>query len=221
MTRRIALAAGALTLVIAWVEPLTAMAPRGFLGHMGLHVAVVAVAAPLLAVGLAGTRADPTARLPRLFAPIPASVVELVVVWSWHAPALHRAARESSAAMVLEQGSFLMAGLLVWLSAFGAPHEGRERVLAGVVALLFTSMHMTLLGALLGLAPRALFGYGPNELAGLCLSAIEDQQAGGALMLAVGGAAYLIGGLVLARRLLRTDAGAGVTLHPVTGSRRR
>lgn len=214
MIRRLALVAGCLILAAAWLGPLKTLAPSSFSGHMTLHVAVVALAAPLIAVGVAGSRLDVTSRYPRVFAPIPASFVELAVVWSWHAPALHRAARDSSAAFALEQGSFLVAGLLVWLSAFGSPHEGRKRALAGVVALLFTSMHMTLLGALLGLAGRPLFHYASGCLTDLCLTPVEDQQTGGALMLAVGGAVYLAGGLVLAQRLLRSEqpaAGAAAT----------
>jgi putative membrane protein len=218
MIRHLALASGCLVLAVAWLGPLQAVAPNSFSGHMTLHVAVVAMAAPLIAVGVAGSRLDPTSRYPGLFAPIPASFLELVVVWSWHAPALHRVARESSAAFVVEQGSFLIAGLLVWLSAFGSPHQGRNRAMAGVVALLFTSMHMTLLGALLGLAGRPLFHYTSGCLTGLCLTPVEDQQGGGALMLAVGGAVYLAGGLVLAARLLRPERPPASV--PATGRQR-
>ena len=59
---------------------------------MALHMIVVAIVAPLLAVGIAGSRLDPVEKAPALFAAIPASLVELVVVWAWHAPALHHAA---------------------------------------------------------------------------------------------------------------------------------
>ena len=47
-------------------------------------------AAPLLAVGVAGTRLDPVRALPDLFSALPAAVVELVVVWAWHALGRHR-----------------------------------------------------------------------------------------------------------------------------------
>src|SRR5690606_25577673 len=150
----------------------------------------------------AGGRHDPVRRLPGVFAPVPASVVELLVVWGWHAPALHDAARSTAGALVLEQGMFLASGLLVWLAAFGGGAALRaERRAAGVVALLLTSMHMTLLGALLALPPRPLYAH--VGAGGGTLTPLQDQHLGGAIMLTVGGAAYLAGGLALTVGLLR------------------
>ena len=80
------------------------------------------------------------------------------MVWTWHAPSLHAAARASSAVMALEQACFLVAGLVVWLSAFGRGRGPARAVWAGgILALFLTSMHMTLLGALLALSPRPLY----------------------------------------------------------------
>jgi putative membrane protein len=205
--RIILVAAGLLALAAVWVGPLPGLSPGPFSAHMIMHMGVVAVAAPLLALGLAGGGFDPVRRAPRLLAPIPASVVELVVVWAWHAPVLHHAARHSAAGLLLEQGSFLASGLLVWLAAFGGGlRERPERTAAGVVALLLTSMHMTLLGALLALAPRRLYGHGPG---GGALDALEDQHLGGAIMLLVGGISYLTGGLGLTVGLLRVRQRVG------------
>jgi putative membrane protein len=134
-------------------------------------------------------------------AAIPASMIELVVVWAWHVPALHHVARHDSAALVLEQGSFIAAGVLLWTAAIGGDREQRRvRAGAGIVALLFTSMHMTLLGALFALANRPLFAH-PQT--GTSLSAVSDQQLGGVIMLLVGGASYLLGGLQLTAIALR------------------
>jgi putative membrane protein len=96
---------------------------------------------------------------------------------------------------------FLLSGLLMWLSAFGGDERSaRPRRAAGVVGLLLTSMHMTLLGALLALSPRPLYAHveGFGRLAPL-----EDQHLGGAIMLIVGGVSYLAGGLWLMVGLLR------------------
>jgi putative membrane protein len=198
--RGAALLAGFVSLAVAWLVPLHELMPGPFSAHMTMHMAVVAAAAPLVALGLAGGRLDPVRRLPRLFAPLPASIVELVVVRAWHAPALHHAARHEPAFLVLEQGSFLASALLVWLAAFGGNRESRPgRSAAGIVALLLTSMHMTLLGALLSLPPRALYAHHGVARG---LSPLEDQHLGGAIMLAAGGIVYLAGGLVLAIELL-------------------
>ena len=190
-------------LAAAWIGPLPALARQSFTAHMVLHVAVVAAAAPLLAVGLAGSRLDPARMAPRLAAPVLASLAELIVVWGWHAPALHLAARQLPGALAWEQAMFLIAGLLVWSSAFGGPPALQaRRAGAGVLALLLTSMHMTLLGALLAVAPRPLYAHGAKGGHGLGLDALADQQLGGVVMLLFGGASYLAGGLVLLVRLL-------------------
>jgi putative membrane protein len=196
------LASGGLLLLSVWVWPLPALRLPAFSAHMTAHMVVVAVAAPLLALGVAGGRFDPVVRAPRLCSPIGASIVELFAVWLWHTPALHHAARSSPAPWLLEQTSFLFAGFLLWASALGGtPEQRRQRSLAGILGLLLTSMHMTLLGALIALTPRVLYAHSHGTGA---LSALADQQLGGAIMLLVGGAAYLFGALGLgADALLR------------------
>jgi putative membrane protein len=188
---------GFVVLAGAWLGPLPSLATHSFAAHMAMHIAVVAVAAPLLALSMAGTAADPVRAVPSLLAPIPASMIELVVVWAWHVPALHHAARHQTGALVVEQGTFAIAGMLLWLAAVGGDREQRRvRAAGGVVALLFTSMHMTLLGALFALATRPLFHDVPSGL--------DDQQLGGVIMLLVGGASYLAGGLGLTAVALRS-----------------
>lgn len=198
---------GAAVLGAVWLGPLPELARSAFWAHMTMHMSVVAVAAPLLALGLAGTRWDVAARWPRFVAPIPMSVLELVIVWGWHAPGLHHMARGSLIGLVAEQGSFLLAGLLVWISAFGGEaRRDRSRAASGVVGLLLTSMHMTLLGALLALTPRPLYDH-TSVVGGL--TPLEDQHLGGAIMLLVGAVSYLAGGLALTVTLLRHRAERG------------
>jgi putative membrane protein len=199
--RRVFILLAAVTLAAAWFGPLPAMARHSFAAHMSMHIAVVAIAAPLIALALAGTSVDPVRMAPRLMAPVPISLIELVIVWAWHVPALHQAARGQAEVFVFEQASFLTAGALLWVAAIGGDREQRRlRAGAGIAALLFTSMHMTLLGALFALADRPLFQHG--GVAGGA-AATADQQLGGVIMLAVGGAAYLAGGLWLTAVALR------------------
>jgi putative membrane protein len=168
---------------------------------MTMHMGVVAVAAPLLALGMAGGRLDPARHAPGLFAPMPASALEFVVVWAWHMPALHHVARHGTGGLVAEQGTFLLVGLLLWLSAGGgAAHHRRNRSAAGVVGLLLTAMHMTLLGALLALTPRPLYTHVSGSAG---LTPLDDHHLGGAIMLLVGSVSYLLGGLWLMVGLLR------------------
>ena len=166
-----------------------------FTRHMVAHMTLVAVVAPLLAVLIARGRFNPVERRPQWFSPIAASLIEFVVIWAWHAPALHVAARHDAAIFVLEQASFLGASTYLWLSIVGGDRASSAmRAGAGILALVLTFAHMTMLGAVLALTPRDLYGHGG--------SAIADQQLGGAVMIASGTVAYLGAALWLSRSLL-------------------
>lgn len=186
MRRNFSLILGILFLILAWAGPLPNLAKSAFYGHMIMHMLVVAVAAPFLALGIVTSKYDPTVNSPLLFAPIPAAVGELIIVWAWHAPQLHLFARHTLLGLLIEQGMFLLAGVWVWLSSFG-------NKAAGVIGLLLTSMHMTFLGALLSLSSRSLYAH--HDL--------NDQHIGGVIMLIVGGISYLTGGLWLTLKLLK------------------
>lgn len=190
--KRAALLAGVGLIPVGW-----AVSHMGMTGHMTGHMIAVAVCAPLLAYGLAGSPIDPARRWPRFATPMAMMLVELVTVWSWHLPALRRAAANMPGVGVIEHATFLLAGLLLWSAAIHAPNRA-----AGIGAMLLTSMHMTLLGVLVGLAPRQL--YTMHHHAGpFGLDALADQQLGGIVMLVVGGLSYFIGGMSLLAGLLK------------------
>lgn len=178
-------------LAVLWLLPLDRWLPL-FPVHMLRHMGLVAVAAPLLVLGLPG--------LARRMAipPLLAAALEFVVVWAWHLPAAHATGRNSLTGFVTEQGSFLLAGLLVWAGCLAAAQP-----LAGAGGLLLTSMHMTLLGALLILAPRDLY----FELCGTAPD-LTGQQLGGMLMLGIGTPVYLVAGVALTARALKTEVRA-------------
>ena len=201
MRRHSLLLASLVVVGVAWIGPLPELAHRAFAAHMVVHMTIVAVAAPMIALWAAGGSLDPVRHMPGLFSPIPASLVEFVVVWAWHAPRLHDAARHNATVFMAEQGTFLLSGLFLWFSVFGGEKAHRRaRRAAGLIALLLTSMHMTLLGALLALTPRPLY----HQAMGLsALTPIQDQHLGGAIMLVVGGLSYLAAGLWIMAGLLR------------------
>ena len=166
-----------------------------FTRHMVAHMTLVALVAPLLAIVIARSRFNPVARRPRWFSPIAASLIEFVVIWAWHAPALHVAARHDDGMFALEQASFLGASTYLWLAIIGGDHSSSAmRAGTGIVALVITFAHMTMLGAVLALTPRDLYGHGAAALA--------DQQLGGAVMIASSTVAYLGAALWLSRSLL-------------------
>ena len=174
-----------------WVAPLEAWFGAAFPAHMLRHMVLVVVIPPLLVLG-APRLADRVALPPMI-----AAAIEFVLVWAWHLPGAHGLAFLSQVGFVAEQGSFLAAGILVWAGCLRAGQP-----LLGAGGLLLTSMHMTLLGALIVLAPRDLY-------AGICGLApdLSAQQLGGLLMLGIGTPVYLVAGLVLTGRALdRTEA---------------
>lgn len=204
MTPRFPLALGIAVLFLTWAGPLPRAAHDSFAAHMAIHMAVVAAAAPILAAGLAPFCGPLLRPLPPLALPAFASALDLVAVWLWHTPRLHLAARTDTAAFAVEQATFLAVALLLWLSAFGgALHGPRGGAMAGAAALLFTSMHMTLLGVLIALSRTPICAIDGASLDAL----LADQEIGGVLMLALGGAVYLAGGLALVGRELGPSPG--------------
>jgi putative membrane protein len=207
VSRALLLGGGLVALALAWAPAADALLGHGFPAHMARHMAVVAIAAPLLALGLVGTRFDPSRRAAWLFPAVPASLLELFVVWGWHAPAAHDLARTDNLAFAAEQATFLASGLWLWIACFGHAGDQRpQRAGAGVLAMLLTSIHMTLLGVLLSVTTRPL--YAAHHHGG---DALDGQHVGGIVMLLVGGAVYLAGGVALAARLLRAGDGAART----------
>jgi putative membrane protein len=206
--KRVALIAGLSLLALIWLGPLLADWRDSFTAHMLAHMGVVAIAAPLIAVGLP----DAVWRWlgVRSFAALPvvASLAELLIVWGWHAPAARALVERSVLAGVAEQASFLAGGLLLWIVCIGG--EGAKGALAGAFGLLLTSVHMTLLGALLALSPRPLYGLGEVTCFGVTLTAAQDQEFGGVVMLLIGAAVYLAGGVALIARMFSASSGKAV-----------
>lgn len=192
MTARGLCAAGGLLLLAAiWFLPLQDLAGR-FPLHMMRHMVLVALAAPLLVLGFPGAAGYLAIN------PLIATGIEFALVWGWHLPAAHGLAYRLPLGFAAEQASFLLAGLLVWAGCLRGTAGGNVGgTLAGAGGLLLTSMHMTLLGALLTLAPRDLY-------AGFCGTAPDaaGQAVGGMLMLAIGTPVYLLAGVALAARAL-------------------
>lgn len=184
-------------------------AAAGFSGHMAVHVINIAIAAPLVAMAIAPEFARSSRTHPWLSAPLLASFVEFAVLWAWHTPQLHFLAREMPAAFLAEQGMFLLVSVMLWAPGFAALAASDKSAMGvSVIALLFTSMHMTLLGALIVFAPQALFVESGKAAANICgFTVEEDQIVGATMMLAAGATIYLIGGLRLVAAILTDDPG--------------
>jgi putative membrane protein len=222
----------------ALIGPLDTLAVTSLSMHMFQHMLLMAVAAPLLALGAPMApllRNSPPVvrrwllgRAAVLARPFIAFLLHGLAVWFWHAPGPYEAALAHQGVHVLEHGSFLLTGLLFWYSLLHAGRTAAAHHGAGAFWSLATVMHSGLLGALLTFATTPLypsyrhappFGWTP----------LEDQQLAGLVMWIPAGLVYVAAGLYSMTAWLRAvEAGArqgalpsrrnstGLVLHPQT-----
>jgi putative membrane protein len=180
--------AGWLVALIALISPLCALSVALFSARIGQHMALTLVAAPLMARGLAfvGPRS-----------PMAAATAFLALLWFWHAPLPYAATFASSVIYWAMHLSLIGSAVWLWAQLLEGP-PSPARLAAAVVSM----VQMGLLGALLTLAPRAL--YGPHQLttAAWGLTPLQDQQFGGALMWSPGGLVFLAVALAIGQRWL-------------------
>lgn len=202
---------GIAVLVAGLLSPLHDISDRLFAAHMVQHVLLMAVAAPLLALG--GTpgaiawglprrarrgfgalarQGRPLTRLPT------ATALHGAALWLWHAPPAYAAALSGEAVHWLQHASLLGGALLFWQAVLG--RRGRANPGAAVACLFVTALHSGLLGVLLTVARTPLYAGQSLAAHDFGLSALEDQQLAGLVMWVPGGLAYAAAALVLAAR---------------------
>lgn len=180
--------AGLVVLAFAFLSPLCSLSSALFAARVIHHILLVAVAAPLLA--LSRPAQGPTAvGLPFLLA--------TAALWLWHAPAAYDAALGHLALYWVMQASLFASAWLFWRATFSQA-DG-----SGVVWVFLAYVAMGMLGALLTLAPNAV--YATHAIAPLLwgLQPLSDQQLGGLVMWMPAGLVYAAWGAMLARRAWR------------------
>ena len=212
-------ALGAAALWIALLTPLDTLGSELFSVHMMQHEALMLVAAPLLVLGrplpVFLWAFPPRARQliacgirRRAFVqcwsavtrPITAWTLHAAALWLWHAPSLFDAALANSGVHDVQHLSFLLTALLFW-SAVLRPREAA----GGAVLYLFTTtVHTSVLGALLTFASRPLYEAYMTTAPHWNLTALEDQQLGGLIMWVPGSLVYVSLALALLARWLST-----------------
>lgn len=207
-----AFGAGLLTLVVALVSPLDALADVLFSAHMVQHLLLILVAAPLLILGaptLPALWALPLRwrrRLGRgwhdapwlrrawqgLTRPLTVWWLHTLAVLLWHLPALYQAALANATIHALEHACFLGTALLFWWLLLD-PH-GRRRLGRGAdVLYVFTmSLPTGLLGALFTFASAPWYPAYAGGAAAWGLSPLDDQQLAGLIMWIPAGVVYLV-----------------------------
>lgn len=182
---------GVAVLAVALLSPVDALGEQFAVFHMVQHLLLADVAAVALILGLTRWILRPlTRRLQRLehaagpFGhPAFAAFAYVAVMWFWHIPAMYDVALESELMHTAEHLSFAGAGLLYWWHLL-SPIRSRSRMsgLGVVLYMASTKVLVGFLGVLLTFAPTLLYDAYAREGKLWGLSALDDQQAAGALM---------------------------------------
>jgi putative membrane protein len=213
-------AAGWLTLVVALVSPLHPLGSALFAAHMTQHELLMLVAAPLVVLGRP---------LPAFFAALPrgtardlarwsrstrwrpvahffanafaAWLVHGVILWAWHLPSLFQATLTNPLIHALQHAAFFGSALLFWWAAM----QGGRAIGYGAATLYMftTAVHSGLLGAMITLSKSPWYPAYESTAPAWGLTALEDQQLGGAIMWIPAGLVYIIAALALMAGWLR------------------
>lgn len=194
--RKQAYAGGLVVLVVIFISPLCALTVALFSARVVHHVLLVAVAAPLLAWAFASQQKKLSALL------MPLAAIHAVTFWLWHAPDAYQLALTSTPVYWLMQLTLLGSATLFWSAALAAT-PGKS-----IAALLFLTIQMGLLGALLVFSSTPLYAPHFTTTGSFGLSSLDDQQLAGLIMWVPAGIPYIAVGLWKLTQMLRSEAGA-------------
>ena len=207
--------AGWLTAASALVSPLAWVSQFLFSAHMTQHSLLMLVAAPLLTFGrpifiwlwaMPSSRREPVARVFRagpvvqlwgaITAPLAVFLVQACVLWIWHLPRLYEAALGNETIHAAQHLSLVLAGGLFWWAMVDGRY-GRRGYGLSVLYVFLTSVHSSVLGALLTVSPAPWYGEYGRQAVARQLDALADQQLAGLLMWVPAGTIFLLLGLAL------------------------
>jgi putative membrane protein len=208
--------AGLIAVAVALISPMDHAAGLLLSAHMGQHLVLILVAAPLLVVGrpglvaLAATPSSWRSRFHRLIdsraaratmavagTPVMAWFLHVSVVWAWHVPGAYQAGLEHPPVHWLQHASFLGTALLFWWVAL---EPGvRRRLARGADALFLVGawVQSGALGALFTFAAVPIYPAYAMQAALLGVDPMKDQQVAGLIMWIPAGFVYLGGACVL------------------------
>ena len=211
-------------LVLSLTSPLHEGGEQSFTLHMIEHELIMLLATLLLAAShaggalawglpaplrrsLAGNWKAPLASVWRkLTEPVTATIVQAIVLWAWHAPALFDRAVDNTAWHAAQHLSFVAASLLFWVAMLDPRRGG---YLLSAALLFLTSLVEGALGALMSLSQSPWYSaYAAMGVSGIGLDPTTDQQLAGLIMWIPGGVVHGAAALALLYRWLSTNEGA-------------
>ncbi|MBL29119.1 MAG: hypothetical protein CMM50_16425 [Rhodospirillaceae bacterium] len=165
----------------AFLSPLCNLTVSLFSARVGQHMLLTLFAAPLIVLATDWRRIPWPVTLRRhgIAESIGATVAFMVLLWFWHMPAPYDATLRGDLAYWTMHVTMFGAALWLWRVLWGGTSVG----MAGTALIsLFTGIQMSILSAVLTLAPQALFEVHFGTTAPWGLSPLEDQQVGGLIM---------------------------------------
>ncbi|MCB5173597.1 cytochrome c oxidase assembly protein [Microvirga lenta] len=187
-------------LAAALVSPLCNLSVALFSARVAQHMILILLAAPLVVLGQPGAALRALApgwTLGRLghaaerHLPAIATIGFAVTLWTWHLPGPYDATLRSDIVYWIMHLTTFAAALGLWHTLFSR----MERVGSTILVSFATTIQMSLLGALLTLAPRPLFEPHAGTTWPWGLSPLDDQQLGGVIMWVPGGLLFTLFGL--------------------------
>ncbi|HVB52707.1 MAG TPA: cytochrome c oxidase assembly protein [Candidatus Acidoferrales bacterium] len=181
-------------LLLIWLALETPLDPLGdhYLqsAHMVQHMVLIAVAPPLLLLGLSRRMASAVLRLPGLAGltqPVPGMIAYSLSIVFWHVPAVYDVAIANTPVHILEHLSFLAAGLLMWWPVIEATGQAGPNPLSSpmkLVYLFMASLPMMTVALVLQFSQVVFYSVyrtEPEILGGI--TPVIDQNIAGSLML--------------------------------------
>ena len=147
--------------------------------------------------------------------PLVGASLFILNMWVWHVPPVYDMAASHSAGHYTMHFSFLATGVLFWWSVLSpAPEPYRLSTGAKLFYIFFSGFPMMLLAFMLVATPSPLYGYYESQPRLWGISAVTDQQMGGAIMGTLGELTMFIPFTLLFFRLLSDDDAAHGSAQP-------
>ena len=208
----LAFAAALVVLVAAVASPIDALGERYlFSAHMVQHILLGDIAPLLVLLALSRVILRPATRrfvrveraLGRLAHPATGLCLWLGLIYLWHIPALYDAALRNPPLHALEHASFFTAGLALWWPLIQpVPMRHRLSGLGSLAYLAVAKAGLAALGLYLVWSTTVAFSFYQSVPRIWGLSAIEDQNVGGAIMMVEQSLVLVITFFVLFVRML-------------------
>ena len=205
-------AAGTIALLLAVASPLDGLGEEYlFSAHMLQHVLLGDIAPVLLLLSLSRVIMRPATRrlmrveraLGKFASPWTGIALWLGLMYLWHIPALYEAAIQNPIVHLVEHASFFTAGVAVWWPL--VQPVPMRRALSGLATVAYIGLAkfgLAALGLYLTWSSNLLYPYYGEVPRVWGLDAIDDLNAGGAIMMVEQSLTFVIALVVLFARML-------------------